>query len=141
MWSHLALSGLLSSKQRLPARLSLVGVTQRSSLRAGIVLSLYSFLHKAELSPCLRNFFVLFLLPPSICICCRVNVDDLDQTSMHCCLQPRQMSQGSSSYRGQYARQNSYPYDQSQARYGNGYDAGRGVQNHRREQCTYPIHL
>jgi hypothetical protein len=56
-----------------------------ASLRTGIVLSVYSFLHKAELSPCLLNFFVLFFLSPSICICCRVNVDDLDQTSMHCC--------------------------------------------------------
>ena len=141
------MSGSLSSKQRLPARLSFgwryatIFSIISPLLRTGIVLRVYSFLHKAELSPCLLNFFVLFLLPPSICICCRVNVDDLDQTSMHCCLQPRQMSQGSSSYRGQYARQNSYPYDQSQARYGNGYDAGRGVQNHRREQCTYPIHL
>jgi hypothetical protein len=29
-------------------------------LRTGIVLSVYSFLHKAELSPCLLNFLVLF---------------------------------------------------------------------------------
>ena len=94
------MSGSLSSKQRLPARLSFgwryatIFSIISPLLRTGIVLRVYSFLHKAELSPCLLNFFVLFLLSPSICICCRVNVDDLDQTGMHCCLQPRQCLRG-----------------------------------------------
>ena len=93
MWSHLALSGSLSSKQRLPARLSFgwryatIFSIISPLLRTGIVLRVYSFLHKAELSPCLLNFFVLFLLSPSICICCRVNVDD--QMSIAACNQDK----------------------------------------------------